>query len=104
MIIRDLQKRAYQNKIDKNFNVTDLNMEFCLLYSEVAEAYEAWKRKKPDLGSELADVAIYLLGIAEITGVDLGQEILNKMAINEKRIYKKINGVSVKVEPAESKE
>ena len=36
----------YQNKVDKSFNVTDINKEFCLTYGEVAEAYEAWRKKK----------------------------------------------------------
>ena len=33
---------------------------------------------KADLGEELADVAIYLLGLAEILDVDLGQEVRGK--------------------------
>ena len=41
MNIVEIQKRIYQNKIDKGFNVTDINKEFCLLYGEIAEAYEA---------------------------------------------------------------
>ncbi len=50
---------------------------------------------------ELADIAIYLLGIAEITGIDLQKEILRKMEINEKRQYKRVNGVLTKIEPEE---
>ena len=42
---------------------------------------------------ELADIAIYLFGIAEINGICLEQAILKKMAINEKRVYKKVDGV-----------
>ena len=42
----------------------------------MAEAYEAY-RKKNDLGEELADVAIYLLGISEILGISLYKEIPN---------------------------
>lgn len=42
---------------------------------ELAEAYEAWRKKKDDLGEELADVAIYLLGLSEILGIDLEDEI-----------------------------
>ena len=82
-----LQKRAYQNKLAHKFNVTDLNLEFCVLYGEVAEAYDAWNKETGEVGEELADVAIYLLGLAEILGVDLGAVILGKMDKNEKRIY-----------------
>ncbi|MBR3378377.1 hypothetical protein IKG50_03560 [Candidatus Saccharibacteria bacterium] len=91
------QKRVIENKIKHNFNTTDVNFEFCLLYGEVAEAYEAWLKGEGDLGSELADVGIYLLGLSEILGINLGGEIEKKMAINEKRVYKPgANGVLVK--------
>lgn len=96
--LKKLQKDIYQNKVDKGFNVTDINKEFCLTYGEVAEAYEAWRKKKDDLGEELADVAIYLLGISEILGIDLETEIKNKIKKNAKRVYKKVNGVLVKDE------
>ena len=46
---------------------------------------------KKNINEELADVGIFLLGIAEMLGSDLGEDIVNKMKINEKRIYK--NGV-----------
>jgi pyrophosphatase len=97
MKLKELQKKIYQNKINKGFNTTDIAKEFCLLYGEVGEAYEAYRKKKPDLNEELADIAIYLLGISEILGFDLEKEIENKVKINEKRVYKKINGVNVKV-------
>ena len=97
MKLKELQKKIYQNKVNKGFNTTDIAKEFCLLYGEVGEAYEAYRKKKPDLNEELADIAIYLLGISEILGFDLEKEIENKVAINEKRVYKKINGVTLKV-------
>ena len=97
MKLKELQKKIYQNKVNKGFNTTDIAKEFCLLYGEVGEAYEAYRKKKPDLNEELADIAIYLLGISEILGFDLEKEIENKVAINEKRVYKKIDGVTVKV-------
>lgn len=98
MDFKQLQKDVYQNKINHGFNVTDLNMEFCLAYGELGEAYMAWLKKKDDLGEELADVAIYLMGISEILGLDLGKEIEQKININAKRIYKNVNGVLIKEE------
>ena len=73
--LKNLQKEIYQNKVDKGFNVTDVNKELCLTYGEVAEAYEAWRKKKDDLGEELADVAIHLLGLSEILGIDKNKRI-----------------------------
>lgn len=75
---RDVQKKIYQNKVDHGFNVTDVNYEFCLMMGEVGEAHKAWSEKDPGFGAELADIAIYLLGIAEINGIDLGEEIKRK--------------------------
>lgn len=91
------QKRVYQNKVDKGFNVTDIYKEFCYTYGELSEACEAYTKKKDDLGEELADVVIYLLGLSEILGINLEQEILNKMEKNEKRKYVKINDVLTKI-------
>jgi len=98
MELSAVQKAVYQNKVDKGFNVTDVNVEFCLLYGEVAEAYEAWKRKQDTVGEELADIAIYLLGLSEILGVDLASEIEKKMKINQEREYQVIDGVLHRVD------
>ncbi len=97
MNTRDLQKSILANKIAKGFNVTDIPLEFAYLYSEVGEAFEAWRKKKDDLGEELADIAIYLLGMAEILGIDLEKEIMQKMEKNAKRVYENRDGISVRV-------
>jgi len=99
--LNKLQKEIYQNKVDKGFNVTDINKEFCLTYGEVTEAYEAWRKKKDDLGEELADVAIYLLGLSEILGIDLEDEIQKKIYKNSKREYKMVDGVNTRVKEFE---
>ena len=96
MRIKEMQKAVYQNKLDKGFNVTDVNKEFCLLYGEVAEAYDAWRKKKENVGEELADIAIYLMGLSEILGIDLEGKIEEKMAINRGRVYKSVDGVLIK--------
>ena len=91
--LNELQKEIYKNKVDKGFNVTDINKEFCLTYGEVAEAYEAWRKKKDDLGEELADVAIYLLGLSEILGINLEDEIQKKFLKTRKRKIKLLMGL-----------
>lgn len=98
MELSKVQKRVIENKINHGFNITDICKEFCLLYGEVGEAYEAYRKKKDNLGEELADVAIYLMGIAELLNIDLESEISKKLEINEKRKYKKINDVNIKVD------
>ncbi len=101
MDLNKIQKRVYQNKVNKGFNVTDVPKEFCYLYGEVAEAYDAYRKKKEDLPEELADIAIYLMGLSEILGVDLESEIEKKVQKNEKREYKNIDGVNVRVKEVE---
>jgi uncharacterized protein YabN with tetrapyrrole methylase and pyrophosphatase domain len=93
-----LQKRVYQNKVNQGFNVTDVYMEFCYTHGELSEAFLAYANKKDDLGEELADVTLYLLGLAEILGIDLETEILRKAEINERRRYIQKDGVNVRVE------
>ena len=97
MELKKIQKDIWQNKLNKGFNTTDVNKEFCLLYGEVSEAYDAWKKKKDDLNEELADIAIYLMGLSEMLGFDLADEIEKKVSKNEKRVYKNIDGVNVRI-------
>ena len=95
--LKQLQKDIYKNKLNKGFNVTDINKEFCLTYGEMAEVYEAWRKKQTDVGEEIADVVIYLLGLSEILNVDLENEILKKVNKNKHRQYKIIDGVNTRV-------
>jgi len=97
MDLLKLQKEVFHNKIEKGFNTTDIFKEFCLLYGEVGEAHDAYLKKKDDLGEELADVAIYLLGLSEMLGVDLQKEIENKVAKNKNRKYKNVDGFNMRV-------
>lgn len=97
MDFRSGQKLAWENKVAKGFNTTDVSLEFGLMHGEMAEAFDAWRKGQESLGEELADVAIYLLGLAEMTGVDLQQEIEAKIERNASRVYRSLpNGTLVK--------
>ena len=96
--ITQVQKKIYKNKVAKGFNTSDIYREFCYLHGELTEACEAYMQKKSDLGEELADVAIYLLGLAEILGVNLEHEILMKIDKNEKRQYMQKDGANIRIE------
>lgn len=88
MSLKALQEQIVENKRKHGFNVTSMEQEFCYLYGEVSEAYEAYYKKKDTFPEELADVAIFLLGIAELNGVDLETEIVKKVTKNKERSYK----------------
>jgi hypothetical protein len=97
MDIRTAQNLAWQNKLAKGFSTTDVPLEFCLLSGEVAEAFDAWRKGRGDLAAELADVAIYLLGLAQMTGTDLQDAVAAKLAVNAQRAYRTLaNGTLVK--------
>lgn len=95
--LANIQKVIFDNKVKKGFNSTNVELEFCLTNGEHAEAFEAYRKKLPTVGEELADVAIYLYGIAEILDFDLNEEILKKVNKNKNRIYKNINGVNTRM-------
>jgi NTP pyrophosphatase (non-canonical NTP hydrolase) len=97
--IRSIQKMAWDNKITKGFNTTDVPLEFCLLQGEITEAFQAWRRRQDDLGEELADVALYLLSIAEMNGIDLQAEVEQKIRKNKDRVYEcdETSGTMVRV-------
>ena len=97
MNLKEAQRQIYQNKLDKHWNVSNIEEEICLLQGEIAEFYEAYRKHLPSAGEELADVAIYLLGIAEILHIDLEEEIERKMDINRLRKYEQVDGVSTRV-------
>lgn len=42
MDIRSAQQRAWENKVAKGFNTTDIPLEFCLLQGDIAEAFATW--------------------------------------------------------------
>jgi NTP pyrophosphatase (non-canonical NTP hydrolase) len=96
MNLRELQAEAWANKLAKGFNTTDVPLEFGLLVEEIGEAFSAW-RKEGDLAGELADVAIFLVSIAEMTGVDLQAAVEDKLTVNAARAYRALpNGTQVK--------
>jgi NTP pyrophosphatase (non-canonical NTP hydrolase) len=64
-----------------------LAISLLLESSEVLEHFQ-WQdelKDKDDFASELADVALYLLQLASVSGIDLEKAILRKLEINASR-------------------
>ena len=95
--LKELSEIVYANKIAKGFNVTDIPMEICYIHGEVSEIWDAYIRKKGSVGEEMADVMIYLLGLAKIMNIDLEKELLHKIEKNQKRIYRMEDGVNKRI-------
>jgi NTP pyrophosphatase (non-canonical NTP hydrolase) len=62
----------------------NLAISLVLEASEVLEHYQ-WRgdsTDKAELASELADVMLYLLQLASVNEIDLGQAVLDKLDVN----------------------
>jgi NTP pyrophosphatase (non-canonical NTP hydrolase) len=69
----------------------NLAISLSLEANEVLEHFQ-WQgelKDKDELASELADVALYLLQLASVSGVDLEQAILKKLETNASREWDK---------------
>jgi NTP pyrophosphatase (non-canonical NTP hydrolase) len=64
----------------------NIAISLALEASEVLEHFQ-WGEEGDtrSLAGELADVALYLLQLAYLTGIDLEQAVLDKLAVNYKR-------------------
>ena len=67
----------------------NLAISLAIEAAEVLEHFQ-WREDAVDrdgLASELADVGLYLLQLASVTGVDLEQAIVDKLAANQDRVW-----------------
>ena len=60
---------------------------------EAAEILEHFQfteeiKDRDELGSELADVTLYLLQLASVSGIDLEEAVLRKLEVNKKREWR----------------
>ncbi len=66
----------------------NIAISLALEAAEVLEHFQWGEEADPRaLGGELADVALYLLQLAYLTGVDLEQAVLDKLAYNVTRTW-----------------
>lgn len=95
-----LGDRLHANKVRQGFNLTDVPLEFALTFTELGEAFDAW-RKGGDVADELADVLLFVLSLARMTGTDLAAAAVAKMTVNEGRVYvRRANGLHVQTAAA----
>ena len=96
MELKDLEAKMHQFVASKGWYGADSKKEQSpknLAISLVLEAGEVLEhfqwvdsvKDKQDLAGELADVGLYLLQLASVTGIDLEQAILDKLELNRDR-------------------
>lgn len=69
----------------------NLAISLAIESAEVLELFQ-WgdqPRDPSELAGELADVMLYLLQLASISGIDLGQAVMDKLQINAGRTWDK---------------
>lgn len=82
-------KGWYAKESPKPQTPKNLAISLVLEASEVLEHFQ-WgdaSTDKTELAGELADVMLYLLQLASISGIDLGQAVLDKLEKNHKRTW-----------------
>lgn len=80
-------KKWYETDSPRPQSARNLAISLVLEASEVLEHYQ-WgdtAASTDELRGELADVALYLLQLASVTGIDLEKAVLDKLELNYKR-------------------
>ena len=87
--MHELVKSKGWYELDSKRPQTPRNLAISLSL-EAAEILEHFQfreepKDKDELASELADVTLYLLQLASVSGIDLEQAVINKIEVNKKR-------------------
>lgn len=96
LTIKDLTERMHELVKSKGWYQKDskrpqtsrnLAISLSLEVAEILEHFQFTEeiKDKEELGSELADVTLYLLQLASISGIDLEDAVLKKIEVNKTR-------------------
>ena len=79
-------KGWYESNSKRPQTPRNLSISLALEAAEILEHFQ-WNEDfdKDELAGELADVALYLLQLASVSGIDLEEAILKKLEINANR-------------------
>jgi len=99
--IQQLQQRIHKNAVEHGWYDSDVNIpeKLCLIHSEVSEALEDYRKdnmgisyeengKPVGFDTELADIVIRVLDLAQYMGVDIKKAVEIKHEYNKTRPYK----------------
>jgi NTP pyrophosphatase (non-canonical NTP hydrolase) len=82
-------KGWYANDSKRPQTPRNLAVSLAIEAAEILEHFQFTDeiKDKDELGAELADVALYLLQLASVSGIDLEDAILKKIEVNKKRTW-----------------
>ena len=111
-MLKDLQKRIFQNKVNKGFNISadyhGINQEISFLAEELGELAHHHRRGNREMVVDsVVDILVYALGLLQILGADADIEIDKVLEEIEKRVYiqhedgtlKKVRATNDRIEP-----
>ena len=91
--LKKVQTTIYQNKVNRNFNVTDVGKEIVLMVEELGELARAYKNSdkrpapaishKEEMVDAVGDLMVYCLGLCEMLQVD-SETVLQTIVENNK--------------------
>ena len=84
-------KGWYQPDSPRQQTARNIAISLSLEAAEILEHFQWFEsaRSPEELGSEMADVTLYLLQLANITGIDLEKAVLAKLKTNYTRTWDK---------------
>jgi NTP pyrophosphatase (non-canonical NTP hydrolase) len=96
LTIKDLTKQMhelvkskgwYEKNSKRPQTPRNLAVSLSIEAAEILEHFQFGEeiKDKDELGSELADVTLYLLQLASVSGIDLEEAVLKKIEVNKKR-------------------
>ena len=94
-------KGWYEPDSQRPQTMRNLAISLCLEAGEVLEHFQ-WKDAPVDqkeLANELADVTLYLLQLASLSGIDLERAVLSKLKTNYKRTWDHLPDRSTQEDP-----
>ena len=100
LTVRDLTERMHELVKSKGWYEKDskrpqtprnLAISLSLEAAEILEHFQFGEESKDknELAGELADVTLYLLQLASVSGIDLEEAVLKKIDVNKKREWDK---------------
>ncbi|MCK6539283.1 MAG: nucleotide pyrophosphohydrolase [Anaerolineales bacterium] len=82
-------KGWYANNSKRPQTPRNLAVSLAIEAAEILEHFQFTDeiKDRDELGSELADVTLYLLQLASVSGIDLERAVLKKLEVNKSRAW-----------------